>query len=65
MHRRDFLHPRQFSLTAGHILGALDAFPSVADVPRESLNDSGATLLRFSRRCMATAFAGGASLKGF
>lgn len=50
MDRRDFLQPAQLAKAAGHVLGALDDAPPAAPVLEE------ASLLRFSRRAMATTF---------
>jgi thiamine biosynthesis lipoprotein len=50
MNRRDFLEPRHLAQTAGHALAALEDSPALPRLP-EPL-----TLLRFSRRAMATAF---------
>jgi thiamine biosynthesis lipoprotein len=56
MYRRDFLHPRQIALAAGQVLGALANAPFNPQPPPASAAEPDATLLRFSRRCMATMF---------
>jgi thiamine biosynthesis lipoprotein len=52
MNRRDFLQPRQFAQTTGHMLAALDELTD-APVPPSSAN---AVLLHLKRRAMATNF---------
>jgi FAD:protein FMN transferase len=53
MNRRHFLDPRRLARAAGQVLGALDELKSLTLEP-EAPADS--TLLRFSRRAMATTF---------
>ena len=53
MNRRDFLHPRRVAHAAGHLLGALDAFP-VSEATVAPLSEM--SLLRLSRRAMAANF---------
>jgi thiamine biosynthesis lipoprotein len=48
MHRRDFLHLRQFAQAAGQVLGGAVALP---EAPPDEV-----ALLRMARRCMATTF---------
>src|SRR5437879_3716971 len=52
MNRRDFLQPRHLVQTAGQLLAAADELTQLqqAETPREI------TVLRFSRRAMATQF---------
>jgi thiamine biosynthesis lipoprotein len=52
MRRRNFLHPRFLSQTAGQVLGALD---ELRPEPEPAVSEEFA-LLRFSRRAMATTF---------
>jgi thiamine biosynthesis lipoprotein len=56
MHRRDFLHPRQFTQAAGQVLGAVGSFHAVPVSPPEAEPVAGQALLRLARRCMATTF---------
>jgi thiamine biosynthesis lipoprotein len=53
MHRREFLHPRQFVNAAGPILGELTSLRTLAS---EAEAENGTALVRFGRRCMATTF---------
>jgi hypothetical protein len=55
MHRREFLHPSRYVQAAGQLLGAVGA-PTDLAPEHEPQQDTGAALIRFARRCMATTF---------
>ncbi len=56
MNRRDFLHPRQITQTAGQVLGALDEFTVTLPTAPPPVPTSEVALLRLSCRAMATTF---------
>jgi thiamine biosynthesis lipoprotein len=57
MDRRDFLHPRQLTATAGQVLAATDELRSaVGEAAAPPPAPQEFALLRFSRRAMATTF---------
>jgi thiamine biosynthesis lipoprotein len=51
MNRRDFLHPRHFAQTTGHVVAALETEPQPPPPPTPEV-----VLLRLGRRAMATTF---------